>query len=189
MRFEHVLKIYWTKGFFFGGNLFNFDTSIDEIIRECTGLGKTTHHLWTRRFEMTHWNKFNRYKNLKFFLKRYFYRVHIPINVMLSQFNSINTRLYELHRFNVVRYYLIRSYRGKCHALGKPANGQRTWSNAWSAFNTNRVLRAFITETKKQMQKDFKPEKINYRLTKKKYGQQKKKNPLATVIVNTSKWF
>ena len=70
----------------------------------------------------------------------------------------------------MLRAYLIRSYKGKCHALGKPVNGQRTWSNAWNSYNYNRSVRSFIGETKKIMKKDLKIEKINYKLTKKKYA-------------------
>ena len=52
------------------------------------------------------------------------------LNALFSQINSVNNQLNELNRLNIIRLYLIKSYRGKCHAIGKPTNGQRTWSNA-----------------------------------------------------------
>lgn len=52
-----------------------------------------------------------------------------PINVLFSQINSVNHQRSEIHRLNIIRLYLIKSYRGRCHALGKPVRGQRTWSN------------------------------------------------------------
>ena len=76
---------------------------------------------------------------------------------------------------NIIRLYLIKSYRGRCHAFGKPSRGQRTWSNGWTAFKHNHTLRKFISETKIKLNKDKVVEKINYKLTKKKYGVNKKK--------------
>ena len=49
-----------------------------------------------------------------------------PLNILFSQINSVNNRVAELKRVNVLRLFLIKSYRGKCHALGKPVRGQRT---------------------------------------------------------------
>ena len=83
-----------------------------------------------------------------------------------------------MHRLNIIRLYLIKSYRGRCHALGKPTNGQRTWSNAWTAYNYNMTLRNFISYTKIQLRKSQKIEKVNYKVVKKKYVSKKKKNKL-----------
>jgi ribosomal protein S13 len=52
--------------------------------------------------------------------------VVMPLNIIFSQINSVNNQIPELKRLNTLRLYLIRSYRGKCHALGKPVKGQRT---------------------------------------------------------------
>ena len=35
-----------------------------------------------------------------------------------------------LKKLHIIRKYLIKSYSGYCHALGKPVRGQRTWSNS-----------------------------------------------------------
>merc|ERR1712170_292972 len=81
------------------------------------------------------------------------YKISIvtPMNIIFSQINSVNNQLSELKRLNTLRLFLTRSYKGKCHALGKPVRGQRTWSNAWNSYNTNKVLRTFIAETNKQL--------------------------------------
>jgi hypothetical protein len=81
----------------------------------------------------------------------------------------------------MLRAYLTRSYKGKCHALGKPVKGQRTWSNAWNSYNYNRSVRSFIGETKKILKKDQKVEKINYKLTQKKYANKTKSRKKLTV--------
>lgn len=96
-----------------------------------------------------------------------------PLNIIFSQVNSVNNQVPELKRLSVLKSFLTRSYKGKCHALGKPVKGQRTWSNGWNSYNTNRLVRSFIGETKKILKKDKKTEKINYKLTQKKYAAQK----------------
>ncbi len=48
------------------------------------------------------------------------------INMYLSQLTSINNDIFELMKYNLIRLYLIKTFRGRCHALGKPSRGQRT---------------------------------------------------------------
>jgi ribosomal protein S13 len=93
-----------------------------------------------------------------------------PINIIFSQINSVNNQIPDLKKLNILRLFLTKSYRGRCHALGKPVKGQRTWSNAWNSFNLNRTARSFVSETKRILKKDVRQEKINYKLTQKKYA-------------------
>lgn len=73
------------------------------------------------------------YTNL-FYLINYSTRFHKKLtktlNIIFSQINNVNTNLFELKKLNIIKKYLIRSYQGYCHAIGKPVRGQRTWSNA-----------------------------------------------------------
>ena len=39
MRFEHILQIYWTKGFFYGGKLFYINQTFEELFKQTPGLG------------------------------------------------------------------------------------------------------------------------------------------------------
>jgi len=48
------------------------------------------------------------------------------INMYLSQIMSVKNNIFELLKYNAVRLYLIKSFRGKAQALGKPSRGQRT---------------------------------------------------------------
>jgi ribosomal protein S13 len=48
------------------------------------------------------------------------------INILLSQITSVNNQISELNKYNLIRLYLIKSYRGRSQALGKPSRGQRT---------------------------------------------------------------
>ena len=52
-----------------------------------------------------------------------------PLNVLLSQIHTVNNVYTDLLRLRIMRQYLIKSYRGRCHAIGKPVKGQRTWAN------------------------------------------------------------
>ena len=45
--------------------------------------------------------------------------------------------------FNVFMLDMITSYRGWRHYRGLPVRGQRTWTNAWSCYKSNWVLRNF----------------------------------------------
>ena len=109
------------------------------------------------------------------------------LNNYYSQVSSVNTTLYSLERLNIIRFYLIRSYRGYCHSLGKPVRGQRTWSNAWNSYNLNYVLRRFISQSRHRLDKDRLVTKVDYRMTKKKYISKKKK--ITTSKVKSKIWY
>ena len=175
MRFEHILQIYWTKGFFYGGRLFYFDQTFEELFDQAPGLGVASKQAISDRFELGYFLQFRR----KELLLNYQETNHTPmdrsINIIFSQVNTVNNQRNDLHRLNVIRLYLIKSYRGRCHALGKPVRGQRTWSNAWGSYNTNTTLRGFVSEMRRLIRQNKKEEKINYKVVKKKYASRKKK--------------
>lgn len=125
MRYEHILQIYWTKGFFFGGNLFYFDKSINDIIYYTPGFGRKFLFKLVERFELSFFLKDKKcylidYQSTKSKI------IINPLNIILSQINSVNNQVPELKRLNIIRLYLIKSYKGRSHALGKPVRGQRT---------------------------------------------------------------
>lgn len=180
MRFEHVLQIYWTKGFFFGGKLFYFNKTFDGIFENTPGLNLRFKDLIMDRFELK-----NHVSTKATLINDIQLEKHIsiiePLNIIFSQVNSVNNSIEDIKKLNILRLYLIKSYKGRCHALGKPVRGQRTWSNAWNSYKVNKTLRSFINETKKKLLKNKKEEKINYRLTAKKYITKSKKKKTAKV--------
>lgn len=91
------------------------------------------------------------------------------LNLILAQVGSVNKPVVEITRLNLIRLYLIKTYRGRGHSLGKPIRGQRTWSNAWTAYSSNRILKTYISETQYLKNKDTKVEKIDYKKLKKKF--------------------
>ena len=144
MKFEHILQIYWTKGFFFGGKLFYFSYTIKELLIKLYGIGLKFLNLIKKRFELSYF--FQKIQVLPYYQ-------NLSINIIFSQINSVNNQLSSLKRLNIIKLYLIKSYRGKAHALGKPVRGQNTWSNAWNSFKVNKDIRGFINETQKQLKK------------------------------------
>lgn len=48
------------------------------------------------------------------------------LNLIFSKITNINGQESELKRGNLIRLYLIKTTRGRSHALGKPSRGQRT---------------------------------------------------------------
>lgn len=48
------------------------------------------------------------------------------INILLSQITSVNNQVSEIQKYNLIRLYLTKTYRGRAQALGKPSRGQRT---------------------------------------------------------------
>lgn len=187
MQYEHVLQVYWLKGFFYSTKLFYFDQSFLDIFMQTAGLGQGFKKSFIRRFELTFFRKAFKDVDVVDYQKNYGTVITVPLNVIFSQVYSINHELGELIRLNILRLYLIRSYKGKCHALGKPANGQRTWSNAWSSYKNNNLLRNFISETQKEIQKTKRVEKIDYKMTKKKYATKKKRRKV--VEKKLEHWF
>ena len=101
----------------------------------------------------------------------------------LSQLISINNNIFELIKYNLVRLYLIKTFKGRCHALGKPAHGQRTWSNASTSYKYNKHIRFFINQVKKNNIIEKKTESLNNKLIKKKI----KKNPQKIKMINKIK--
>jgi hypothetical protein len=172
VRYEHILQIYWTKGFFFGGNLFYFDKTISDVMGYLPGFRGFFLKKLSERFELTYFFKYRgcRGQQLVTYQDSTGRVILVPLNIIFSQINSVNHQRENLYRLNIIRLYLIKSYRGRCHALGKPARGQRTWSNGWNAFNVNKTLRLYISKMNHQLSGKAGAGKINYKRIQKKYG-------------------
>ena len=191
MKFEHVLQIYWTKHFFFGGKVFTFDQTLTELKIDTPGLGKTFRRLLLTRFELTMLEK-KRSTSLLEYQELSHRVINLPLNIIFSQVNSVNNIYIDLYRFNLIRLYLIKTYRGRCHALGKPVRGQRTWSNAWNSYKCNKTLRGFISETKRYIKENTREQRKDFKKITRKYAVVQKINPLtkdSTRRLNRSGWF
>jgi ribosomal protein S13 len=181
MKFEQLLQVYWSKGFYFAGRMRSFQTTMDDLFLELSGLDAKSKFLFIKRFEFGYL-RFHPNKNFNLSLLSLDQRK--VINMYLSQMTSVTNEIETLLRYNAIRLYLIKSFRGRAQALGKPSRGQRTWSNAWTSYKLASPLKTFINEMKKTYSKKKKPESKNRKIIKKKIKisykfkikQEKKKN-------------
>jgi len=170
LKFEHVLTVYWKNNFLFNGTLVPFDTSLKYFFTNVGGIQKPFKNLLIQRFEM--------YQTIlmpQTLLPFYGKEALRATNLLLAQISSINKPTSELTRINLIRLYLTKTFRGRGQALGKPVRGQRTWSNAWTAYSSNRVLKTYISETQYLKTKDLKEEKVDYKKLKRKFKKKIKK--------------
>ena len=163
MKFEYVLQIYWSKGLLINSKLQSFQISFNDVFKEPGGFSWPVKNLLIDRFEL-----YPLKRNPNQGLDTFGLYVPMTLNLLFSQLTSVNATVSELTRYNLLRLYLIKTTRGRCHALGKPSRGQRTWSNAWTAYNHNCETRAFISAYQKMKKETAREEKIDYRITKKK---------------------
>ena len=184
MKFEHVLQIYWSKGFLVNGKLQSFHTSLKFLFYLSGGFNWSTQIQLVKRFEF--------YKLLKNFdvpISDVHPTFTTSLNLMFADMTSINDTVFDLTRYSLLRLYLIKTTRGRSHALGKPSRGQRTWSNAWNAYNVNHTTRSFIGAYQRILRENFKEEKINYKIIKKKSLRKKKKEAVSKVKIKVNNWF
>ena len=181
MRFEHILQVYWSKGFFFGGKLFYTNNLEFKNIfsQHLYGFNYKFREVLIKRLELTTF--YVHYSNLYYLLNyssTFFKKTTKIINIILSQVSNVNLNLRELKKLNILKKYLTKSYQGYCHAIGKPVRGQRTWSNAWNSFKCNNILRNFVNKIKhiNSLSTKLKTLKIDYKVIKKKYSHHSKKN-------------
>lgn len=188
MRFENILHIYWTKGIFISGKLYYFDSSLDDITEETFGISNAFGTLIERRFEIPVYHK---YKANSFFKNESIFNIQMskPMNLFFSQVLSVNNNLFYLVKLRIIYYYLQRTYKGRCHAIGKPVKGQRTWSNAWTSFKHNNILRFFIASSKKKNETKTLNVKINYKIAKKKYGNTAPAKSSKKINVKKTIWY
>ena len=184
MKFEHVLQIYWSKGLLMNGKLQTFQTPFRDMFVVPGGFNWPMKNLLIARFEL-----YQLVRSPQIPLNDFGTCFTSSLNMLFSQLTSINNSVSQLTRFNFLRLYLIKTTRGRAHALGKPSRGQRTWSNAWTAYNHNRVTRAFINDYQRLENANAKEEKINYKLIKKRSLRKEKKETVSKVIIKNNTWF
>lgn len=163
MKFEQLLQIYWSRGFFYGGKIRSVNVNFIEFFYDKKGLGKLAKKKFIKRFEL---NYFHRSPSLQFGM--FSLNQRRIFNMYLSQLTGVNNDIFELIKFNMIRLYLIRTFRGRCFALGKPSRGQRTRSNASNSYKCNRTIRFFIGQVKKINVIEKTTESLNQKWIKKK---------------------
>jgi len=184
MKFEYVLHLYWSKGLLINTYLQTQQINFNHMFYPIGGFSWATKRALIDRFEMY---TFKRRPNQS--IDTFGSYIPLALNVLFSQITSVNSMVIELTRLNLYRLYLIKTTRGRSHALGKPSRGQRTWSNAWTAYKNNSETRAFISAHQKIKKDTFKEEQINYKLIKKKSSIKKKKEGVRVIRKRINSWF
>ena len=184
MKFEYVLQIYWSKGLLINTYLQSHQTNFNHMFYPMGGFSWATKRTLINRFEM---HTFKRRPNQP--IDTFGSYIPMSLNILFSQITSVNSMTIDLTRLNLYRLYLTRTTRGRSHALGKPSRGQRTWSNAWTAYRNNSETRAFISKHQKIKNETLREEKINYKLIKKKSAIRKKKVGVIVIRKRINSWF
>jgi len=70
---------------------------------------------------------------------------------LLHYLNPVGHSLKQKQIINIVILDLINSYKGWRHLRGLPVKNQRTWSNGWTSYRNNLILRTFKLSTLKQV--------------------------------------
>jgi hypothetical protein len=185
MKFEQLLRIYWSRKFLYEGKTFNFDVNWNEFWKNITGTSNFTKKNFIKRFEFH--NEIPRVKGTKtnYLVKNsYFTKTIYPvdardflfsklkldyrkvINMYLGKLASVRNNVSELLKYNIIKLYLIKSFRGRAQAMGKPSRGQKTRSNGWSAFKNNFVIKNFLEYVTKLKKTHERVEKIDYKKLK-----------------------
>jgi len=105
--------------------LFYFDKTFENLFDNTPGLNMTFKKLMLERFELENHVSTRSLLITDLEAKNNIKMIE-PLNIIFSQVNSVNNNIEELKKMNILRLYLIKSHRGKCHAIGKPVRGQRT---------------------------------------------------------------
>jgi len=108
-----------------------------KIKKNKNGLGFNLMKKFLQRSENYEYNKTNSIKSLL-------------LNNFISNFQFNDKSFKTRNILNIYLLNLLGTYRGWRHSRGLPVRGQRTWSNSWSSYRSNLVLRSFkITISKR----------------------------------------
>lgn len=107
----------------------------------CYGFSKKLYNILTQRLETRIDKKSKDFKTSQL----------ISIYKILLNIVPENKDLKKKIIFNIFMLDLINSYRGLRHAFGLPVRGQRTWTNAWSTYKSNLILRQFKIKLSKRL--------------------------------------
>lgn len=125
------------------GYLFYSSYSISEFFFKysCYGFSKKLYNILLNRLESRLDKKTKDMKTSKL----------ITVYKVLSNVVPNNKSLKKKTVFNIFMLDIINSYRGLRHAFGLPVRGQRTWTNSWSCYRSNLILRQFKIKLSKRL--------------------------------------
>lgn len=141
--------IFLLNKYFFNDRILEPQEHLYNITKNNYGLKKNFLNLVNARFESD-------MKTLLVDLKRH------QLSFFLKLCHSIvpvNCSIFNRKLFNIVMLDTLSTYRGWCHFRGTPVRGQRTWTNAWSSYKSNGILRNYKLKVFKKYYGGIIPEK------------------------------
>lgn len=127
------------NNFVFNNKLFFEDTTVDFFINNNYGIKYMFYKNIRKRFEKIYFNQIDSLDNFeKEIFFKYIYNV-IPNN----------SDIFKKKFFNILILDSLTTYKGWRHFKGLPVRGQRTWTNAWSVYKSNNILRQFKLKNSK----------------------------------------
>ena len=127
------------NNFVYNSKLFFDDITIRNFIKSNFGLKNIFYYNLKKRFEKITFNQINDFQN---FEKEIFYNyIYIII--------PLNSDIFKKKFFNILILDSLTTYKGWRHFKGLPVRGQRTWTNSWSTYKSNNILRQFRLKNSK----------------------------------------
>jgi len=125
------------------GCIFYSSYSLSEFFFKysCYGFSKKLFNILTSRLENRIEKKVRDLKTSQFIM---IYKILLTVVPEKKDFKKKTV-------FNIFLLDLVNSYRGLRHAFGLPVRGQRTWTNAWSSYRSNLILRQFKIKLSKRL--------------------------------------
>lgn len=105
------------------------------------GFSKKLLNIFSKRLETRVEKKTKNLKTSQMFVTNLVLRSMVPDNKDIKNRTAINIYMLDL----------INTYRGARHSFGLPVRGQRTWTNAWSCYKSNTILRQFRLKILKRL--------------------------------------
>jgi len=137
MIFNFIFLLY---KYFYNGRLIDSNTSVSSFIKNSFGLGKKI--LYSIEFRMENYQN-NLLPDLdKNELDQFLRIIYTTI--------PYNTSVFRRTRLHICLLDLSSCYKGWRHYKGLPVRGQRTWSNAWSVYKSNHILRNYKLKRSKK---------------------------------------
>ena len=131
--------IFLLNNFVYNNKLFFEDVNIHFFIKTNFGLKNNFLLNLKRRFELKLFYQINDMDN---FEKEIFF-------IFIYKIIPKNSDIFKKKFFNILLLDSLTTYKGWRHFKGLPVRGQRTWTNAWSVYKSNNILRQFKLKNSK----------------------------------------
>lgn len=128
------------EGNVFNGKLYNTGDNLMLILLACKGFKRSLLRTVKTRLEFINYDTLYQ-KDIHFAVLKPLVKNLIPSNAIYESRYILNIYLLDL----------LTKYKGWRHSRGLPVHGQRTWSNAWTSYKLNNLLKQLRVKKGKKM--------------------------------------